>query len=673
MNREKAQQRIQELTKELREHNYRYYQEDAPIISDYDFDMLLKELQELERAFPQWADPNSPTIRVGGGITKSFETVIHKYPMLSLSNSYSKEELLDFDVRVQKLAGKAVQYTCELKYDGVAIGISYKNGRIHQAVTRGDGTKGDDITTNVKTIRSVPLQLKGDYPEEFEIRGEIFYPLSVFSQINQKREASGGALLANPRNAASGTLKMQDSAIVAERKLDCFLYYVLGENLPFRSHLGNIRAAASWGFKAPAESKKLIQSCNNMEEVFSFISYWDEKRSLLDFEIDGIVIKVDDYDIQEELGFTAKSPRWAIAYKFKAEQAETRLNEITYQVGRTGAITPVANLEPVLLAGTTVKRASLHNADQIEKLDIREGDIVKVEKGGEIIPKVVGVNLALRPKDSQATRYINKCPDCGTPLIRIEGEAQHYCPNTLSCPTQLKGKMTHFISRKAMDIEGLGEETIEQLYEEGLINDVADIYRLKAEELLPLERMAEKSVQNLIQGVENSKKIPFPRVLFALGIRHVGETVAQKLAKHFLTIDHLMSADLETLIAIDEIGNKIAESIIQFFDDERNRQLIERLRAAGLQFELEEKEEDKISSFLEGKSFVVSGVFNNYSRNDLKKTIEDHGGKNVGSISGKTDYLLAGDKMGPAKREKAEKLGVTILSEEEFDQMISGE
>ena len=665
-----AQERIEELSEQLRQHNDAYYVNDSPQISDYEFDMLLEELQRLEAEYPDFAQPNSPTKRVGGSITKKFETVVHQYPMLSLSNSYSREELIEFDQRVQKLAGKKVEYTCELKYDGVAIGVSYKNGQLHRAVTRGDGTKGDDITENVKTIRSIPLVLKGDYPEEFEIRGEIFYPLSVFKALNESREEAGEDRLANPRNAASGTLKMQDSRVVASRKLDCYLYYVLGENLPFKSHAENLSAAESWGFKVPKKSEKLFATYQSIEDIFEFIDFWSTERNHLNFEIDGIVIKVNDYYLQEELGYTAKSPRWAIAYKFKAEQVETILNEITYQVGRTGAITPVANLEPVLLAGTTVKRASLHNADQIEKLDIREGDLVQVEKGGEIIPKVVGVNLTHRPTNSEPTRYILNCPECDTALIRIEGEAKHYCPNESGCPTQIKGKMSHFISRKAMDIDGLGEETIEQLYAEGLIHNYADLYTLNEEDLLKLDRMAEKSVSNLLQGVENSKKIPFERVLFALGIRYVGETVSKKLAKNFKTVDAIINASLEEMIAVDEIGEKIAESLFSFFQVPENLDLINKLKSYGLQFEIVEAASTQISTIFEGKTFVVSGVFEIYSRNELKKTIEDYGGKNVGSISKKTDYLIAGDKMGPAKKEKAESLEVTILSEQEFIELL---
>lgn len=671
MNEKEIKERIEQLTKELQQHNFNYYQADAPTISDYEFDQLLKELQNLEDKYPQYADENSPTKRVGGTITKKFKTVSHKYPMLSLGNSYSREDLIDFDNRVQKLAGKKVEYVCELKYDGVAIGISYLNGKMSRAVTRGDGTKGDDITENVKTIRSIPLQLQGDdYPNEFEIRGEIFYPLSVFEKINELRELEGEALLANPRNAASGTLKMQDSAVVAQRQLDSYLYYVLGDQLPFDNHFESLNKTREWGFKAPPKEKNMIASCNSIDEIFQFIDYWEENRHSLDFEIDGIVIKVNDYHLQEELGFTAKNPRWAIAYKYKTAQAKTKLNEITYQVGRTGAITPVANLEPVLLAGTTVKRASLHNADQIEKLDVREGDTVLVEKGGEIIPKIVGLDLSKRPADSQPHKYIQECPECGSELSRIEGEAQHYCPNEWACPPQIKGKMAHFISRKAMDIDGLGEETIQLLYDEGLINNISDIYDLDKDQLLPLDRMAEKSAQNLIEGVENSKKIPFERVLFAIGIRFVGETVAKKLAKHFKNIDALMAASFDDLVEVDEIGDKIAESVIHFFNEHKNRDLIERLKRKGLQMEISQEDLKNQSNLLAGQAFVVSGVFEKFSRDDLKKAIEQNGGKNVSSISSKTNYLIAGENMGPAKREKAEKLGIAIITEDDFIQMI---
>lgn len=662
--------RIEELSKELHRHNYKYYIEDRPVISDYEFDMLLEELQSLEKQFPQFADPNSPTQRIGGTITKEFNTVVHKYPMLSLSNSYSKEEIEEFDQRVQKLAGKKVTYTCELKYDGVAIGISYKQGKLKQAVTRGDGTQGDDITNNVRTIRGIPLNLTGDYPEEFEIRGEIFYPLTVFNALNQDRKKKGESLFANPRNTASGTLKMQDSKTVAERKLDAYLYYILGEELPSRNHFENLSKAKEWGFKVPDEGKNMIAQCEDIHAIYSFIAYWDTQREMLDFEIDGVVIKVSEIDIQEELGYTAKSPRWAIAYKFQTQQVETRLNSITYQVGRTGAVTPVANLEPVLLAGTTVKRASLHNADQIEKLDIRLGDLVKVEKGGEIIPKVVGVNLEKRADNSVPTNYIINCPECNTELQRIDGEAQHYCPNVYACPPQIKGRMIHFISRKAMNVDGLGEETIDQLYRAGLLRNIADLYDLNAEQLLPLERMAETSVNKLLKGIQASKAIAFPKVLFAIGIRHIGETVAKKLAKHFKDIKALASAKMEDLIPVDEIGEKIAKSVVDFFQNEENNKIIQRLEEAGLQMKLYENEQQIESTFLEDKKIVVSGVFSNFSRNELKEKIEMNGGTNVSSISSKTDYLVAGENMGPAKLEKAQKLGVSILSEEEFIQLL---
>ncbi len=670
MQREEAEKRIIKLTEELNAYNHAYYIEDQSLISDYEFDMKLEELQELEEKFPELADENSPSKRVGGEIIKSFKTIKHRYPMLSLANSYNRTELMEFDNRVQRLAGKKVTYVCELKYDGVAIGITYKNGRLQTAITRGNGEEGDEITANVKTIRSIPLKLKGNYPEDFDIRGEIFFPLSRFKKLNEKREKEGEELFANPRNTASGSLKLQDSAEVAKRKLDCFLYYVVGENLPFDNHFDNLKAAGEWGFKVPTENHKLIKTCNNIDEILEFVDYWDEKRSTLDFEIDGIVIKVNDYNLQEELGYTAKSPRWAIAYKFKAEQVETKLNKITYQVGRTGAITPVANLEPVLLAGTIVKRASLHNADQIEKLDVREGDTVQVEKGGEIIPKIVGVNLEERPKDSQATVYATHCPECHSELIRLEGEAQHYCPNVWACPPQIKGKMTHYISRRAMDIDGLGEETIEMLYDVGLIQNVADLYTLKKEDLLPLERMAEKSANNLIEGVEASKQAPFERLLFALGIRYVGETVAKKLALYFKNMKAIQTASFEELITVDEIGERIAESVISFFAEERNSLLVARLEELGLPMEILEKESTQKSDILEGKSFVISGVFINYSRKELKQLIEDYGGKNVSALSGKTNYLLAGDKMGPAKKVQAEKLGIKILTESEFVQMI---
>jgi DNA ligase (NAD+) len=671
MNKEQAAQRIKELSQELRQHNYNYYVLDNSTISDYDFDMLLEELQQLEKDFPELIEDDSPTKRVGGAVTKNFETVKHQYPMLSLGNSYSKEEIEDFETRIKKLVDGELEYICELKYDGVAIGISYKNGKIERAVTRGDGTQGDDVTENVKTIRSVPLQLKGnDYPDEFEIRGEIFFPKNVFEDLNKQREADGEELYANPRNTASGTIKMQDSAVVAQRKLDCYLYFVLGKDLPFKTHYESIQKAGEWGFKVPTEQLKSIKKCKNIDEIFDFINYWDTARHNLNFEIDGVVIKVNSYNKQEELGFTAKSPKWAIAYKFKAEQVKTKLNEITYQVGRTGAITPVANLQPVLLAGTTVKRASLHNADQIAKLDIRVGDTVMVEKGGEIIPKIVDVEISQREIFSEPTKYITHCPECQTALVRTEGDAKHYCPNEWGCPPQIKGKMQHFISRKAMNIDGLGEETIDLLYEQGLAKNIGDLYELTYEQLFGLESFKEKKSQNIIDGLIASKQIPFERVLFALGIRFVGETVAKKLAKHFKSIVAIQNATFEELITADEIGDKIAESIIQFFELESNQQLILRLKTHGLQFELSEDQLVNASDKLAGLTFVVSGVFTLFSRDELKELIEKNGGKVSGSISKKTSYIVAGENMGPRKLAKAEELGVAIIDEHKFSEMM---
>lgn len=666
-----AKEKITELTKSIQQHNYNYYMLSAPTISDYDFDMMLEELQQLEAQFPEWADENSPTKRVGGTITKEFETVKHTYPMLSLANSYSREEIADFEARIKKLVEGDIEYVCELKYDGVAIGITYKNGKLFRAVTRGDGVQGDDITANVKTIRSVPLTLRGnDYPEEFEIRGEIFFPKDVFLALNKEREEIGEQLYANARNTASGTLKMQDSSVVAKRKLDSFLYFVLGDNLPFKTHFESLEKAGEWGFKVPQEKNKFTRKCKNIDEVFEFINYWNQERNNLNFEIDGVVIKVNSYHLQEEIGFTAKSPKWAIAYKFKAEQVKTKLLEITYQVGRTGAITPVANLAPVLLAGTTVKRASLHNADQIEKLDIREGDTVMVEKGGEIIPKIVRVEITQRDIFSVPTEYISSCPECQTKLVRTEGDAKHYCPNEWGCPPQIKGKMQHFISRKAMDIDGLGEETIEQLFHEGLINNIADLYHLTKEQLLPLERMAEKSVDNLLKGLEDSKKIPFERVLYAIGIRYVGETVAKKLARHFKSIEAIQTATFEALIAADEIGDKIAESIIHYFSIVQNREMITELKNIGLNFELSEEQLANSSDQLNGLTFVVSGVFTLFSRDELKHLIEQNGGKVSNSISKKTSFIVAGENMGPSKLAKAQDLGVEIIDENKFSSMI---
>lgn len=671
MNKEEAASRIATLSKELEQHNYNYYVSNAPTISDYEFDQLLKELEKLEKDYPEFAFENSPTKRVGGDITKNFESVQHEYPMLSLSNTYSEEEIVDWENRVHKLAPGQPTYVCELKYDGVAIGIRYEGGVLKQAVTRGDGTKGEAVTANVRTIRTIPLKLKGNFPDKFEIRGEIFFPLDHFNALNEKRAENGDELYANPRNTASGTLKLQDSAIVAERKLDCYLYGVYGENIGAESHSQAVKMAGDWGFKIPDASKKMIRQCQSIDEIMDFIHYWDEERKNLPFEIDGIVIKVDDYRTQDELGFTSKSPRWAIAYKFKAEQVQTKLNEVTYQVGRTGAITPVANLTPVLLAGTTVKRASLHNADQIEKLDLHEGDTVYVEKGGEIIPKIVGVNQSLREPSSSVIAFIKLCPECETELVRKEGEAQHYCPNANGCPPQIKGRIEHFISRKAMDIDGLGPETIDLLFQEGLIHNYADLYSLTFEQIVSLERMADKSANNAIASIKASKEIPFESVLFALGIRYVGETVAKKLARHFKQIDALIDANFDTLIGVDEIGEKIAISIQQFFLEEENRELVERLKQAGLRFEIEEAENS--SDLLQAKTFVISGVFEKVSRKALKDLIELNGGKNTGSISKKTDYLVAGANMGPAKLEKANKLEVQIISEDQFLAMINYE
>ena len=667
---EQAQQKIQDLSAEINQHNYNYYVLSKPTISDYEFDMLLEELQKLEAQFPQLADENSPTKRVGGSITKNFETVKHKYPMLSLSNSYSKEEIADFEHRIKKLVEGELEYVCELKYDGVAIGITYKNGKLLQAVTRGDGVQGDNITENVKTIRSIPLQLKGDFPEEFEIRGEVFMPKKVFEQLNKEKEEIGEQLYANARNTASGTLKMQDSAIVAQRKLDSYLYFVLGENLPFSTHFQAIEKAKEWGFKVPLSEKKYIAKCRSVDEIFEFINYWDKARHQLDFDIDGVVIKVNSYDKQQELGMTAKSPKWAIAYKFKAEQAKTKLLEITYQVGRTGAITPVANLQPVLLAGTTVKRASLHNADQIEKLDIRINDTVLVEKGGEIIPKIVGVEATQRDIFSEPVSYITHCPECNTPLVRKEGEAQHYCPNEWGCPPQIKGKITHFISRKAMNIDGLGEETIDLLVDKNLISNSADLYLLTYHQLYELEGFKEKKVQNILEGIQKSKQVPFERVLFAIGIRYVGETVAKKLAKQFKSIDAIANATFEELINTDEIGDKIAESLQQFFANEYHQQLVNRLKEKGLQLTLSEEQLANTTNKLAGLTFVVSGVFSLFSRDELKNSIEQNGGKVAGSISKKTSYIVAGENMGPSKLQKAQDLGVAIIDENKFMEMI---
>ena len=660
------EEKIKELREELRQHNYYYYVLDKPVISDYEFDIKLKELQELEAKYPEYFDPNSPTQRVGGEVTKNFETVPHEHRMYSLDNSYSKEDLQDWETRIQKLVDGDIQYTCELKYDGASINLTYENGNLVSAVTRGDGFQGDDITTNVKTIRSVPLQLKGDYPEKFNIRGEIVLPLAGFHKLNEERIEIGEEPYRNPRNTASGSLKLQDSSEVAKRPLDCLLYSLIGNHLPIQTQFEGLQKARDWGFKVPTEAKLV----NSIDEVLEYINYWDIKRKELPYEIDGVVVKVNNFYQQEELGYTAKSPRWAMAYKFKAEQVSTKLNSISYQVGRTGAITPVANLEPVELAGTTVKRASLHNADQIEKLDVRVGDTVYVEKGGEIIPKIIAVDLSKRPEHSQPTQYITHCPECETELVRTEGEAQHYCPNYNGCNPQIIGRIQHYISRKAMDIEGLGGETVALLVNEGLISNYSDLYELTKEQVIPLERMAEKSADNLINGIELSKQIPFERVLYGLGIRYVGETVAKKLAKHYKSIDALANATEEDLVNVDEIGVKIAESVADFFNSEENNLIIERLRNFGVQLEISAEKLANQTEKLKNLIFVVSGVFETVSRDELKKLIEDNGGKVSSSISSKTSYIVAGDKMGPSKKEKAEKLGVRLITELEFLELM---
>lgn len=657
------QEKITALRDELREHNYSYYVLDKPTISDYEFDVKLKELQELEQAHPEFYDAASPTLRVGGEVTKNFETIQHEHRMYSLDNSYSKEDLEDWEKRIQRILGDVeVEFTCELKYDGASISLTYEEGELVKAVTRGDGFQGDNVTTNIKTIKSVPLQLKGDYPPKFDIRGEIILTLEGFAKMNQERLANGEEAYMNPRNTASGSLKLQDSALVAQRPLECLLYSITGKGLSISTQFEALEKARAWGFKVPTVAKM----CKTTDEVMQFVEHWDVHRHDLPYETDGVVIKVNSLRHQEELGYTAKAPRWAMAYKFKAEQVSTVLHEITYQVGRTGAITPVANLEPVLLAGTTVKRASLHNADQIEKLDIRVGDTVFVEKGGEIIPKIIAVDFTKRPSDSIVTKYIQHCPECNTELIRKEGEAQHFCPNDTGCPTQITGRIQHFISRKAMDIEGLGGETVELLFKEGLIANYADLYTLTKEQVMPLERMAEKSAENLVHGVAASVVIPFERVLFGLGIRYVGETVAKKLAKAYKNIDALIAATEEELVTVDEIGTRIAESVAQFFGESFNVEIIERLKSYGLQFSLSEEQLENQSEKLKGQTFVVSGVFESLGRTALKKLIEDNGGKVASSISSKTTFLVAGANMGPSKKTKAEGLGVPIISEQEF-------
>lgn len=660
-------ERIDRLREELHQHNYNYYVLNAPVISDREFDMLMKELQDLESKHPEHFDENSPSMRVGSDINKDFTQVQHKYPMLSLGNTYSEADVKDFYERVRKALNEPFEICCEMKFDGTSISLTYENGKLVRAVTRGDGVQGDDVTDNVKTIRTIPLVLKGDgYPKEFEIRGEILMPWSVFEELNREREAREEPLFANPRNAASGTLKLQNSAAVAARHLDAYLYYLLGDNLPCDGHYENLQEAARWGFKVSDITRKV----QTLEEVFEFINYWDVERKNLPVATDGIVLKVNSLRQQRNLGYTAKSPRWAIAYKFQAEQALTRLHTVSYQVGRTGAITPVANLDPVQLSGTVVKRASLHNADIIQSLDLHINDMVYVEKGGEIIPKITGVDITQRQPDSQKVTFITHCPECGSLLVRYEDEAAHYCTNETACPPQIKGKIEHFISRRAMNIEGLGPETVDQFYQHGLIHNAADLYELTEDQLIGLERMGKKSAQNIIQGIEQSKQVPFERVLFALGIRFVGETVAKKLAKAMHSIDKLAAATLDELIQLDEIGGKIAQSILNYFANKANRDLIEHLRRAGVQLALTEETLSAQTDKLKGMSIVISGVFAKHSRDEYKQMIEQNGGKNVGSISSKTSFILAGENMGPSKLEKAQKLGVRIIDENEFLQML---
>lgn len=662
------QKTIQNLREELNLHNHNYYVLDNPTISDFEFDQKLKQLQDLENQYPEFFDENSPTQRVGGTITKNFQTVVHDYRMYSLDNSYSVDDLKDWETRIQKVLGNVpLQYTCELKYDGASISITYENGKLKRAVTRGDGFQGDDVTNNIKTIKSVPLKLKGNYPDRFDIRGEIILPLEGFEKMNQELIEIGETPYSNPRNTASGSLKLQDSTEVAKRPLECLLYFIVGNNLGISSQYESLEAARNWGFKVPKESKL----ANNLEEVFEYINYWDKHRHDLPYETDGVVIKVNSFQHQDELGYTAKSPRWAMAYKFKAEQVSTKLNSISYQVGRTGSITPVANLEPVQLAGTIVKRASLHNADQIEKLDIRIGDEVFVEKGGEIIPKIIAVDFSKRNPNAEVTKYITHCPECNSELERKEGEANHYCPNFYGCPPQIIGRIQHYITRKAMDIDGLGGETVALLFNNNLVKDYSDLYELKVDDVIPLERMAQKSAENLVNGIEKSKEIPFERVLYALGIRYVGETVAKKLAKHYKNIDAIRNASLMDLILVDEIGEKIAQSVIEFFKNPENIRIIERLKQFGVQFEIIEKHNPNATDKLAGKIFVVSGVFEKFSRDDLKKSIEDNGGKVGSSISAKTNYVIAGENMGPAKLEKANQLKIPILSESDYLLLIS--
>ena len=663
-------ERIDQLREELHVHNYNYYVLNAPVISDLEFDKLMRELQDLETLHPEYYDPNSPSVRVGSDLNKNFTQVEHKYPMLSLGNTYSQAEVTEFYERVSKSLNEEFELCCEMKYDGTSISLTYEDGKLVRAVTRGDGVRGDDVTDNVKTIRSIPLVLHGEgYPKNFEIRGEILMPWNVFEELNRERELREESLFANPRNAASGTLKSQNSAVVANRKLDAYLYYLLGDNLPHDGHYENLQEAAKWGFKISHISRK----ARTLQEVFDFINYWDVERKNLPVATDGIVLKVNSLRQQRNLGYTAKSPRWAIAYKFQAERALTKLEKVTYQVGRTGAVTPVANLDPVQLSGTVVRRASLHNADIIASHDLHLGAMVYVEKGGEIIPKITGVEVSARPAGSEKVTFITHCPECGSELVRYEDEAAYYCTNETACPPQIKGKIEHFISRRAMNIEGLGPETVDLFYQEGLIHDIADLYTLQTADICRLERMGEKSAENIIQGIERSKEVPYERVLFALGIRFVGETVAKKVAKAFRSIEALASANLDDLIHVDEIGEKIAGSIIQYFANEKNRILVERLRQSGLKLEADEEDLSGYSDKLKGMSIVISGVFARHSRDEYKALIEKHGGKNVGSISKKTSFILAGDNMGPSKLEKAQQLNIPIKDENEFLAMIEEE
>lgn len=665
---ENTKEKIQQLSRELHRHNYLYYVENKPELSDYEFDLKLKELQELELQYPEFADENSPTKRVGSDLSNSFEQVTHKYRMLSLANTYSEAELRDFHQRIVKELGEDFAYVCELKFDGSSISLTYQNGKLVRGVTRGDGEKGDDVTANVKTIRSIPLTLNGnDFPDEFEIRGEILLPFSEFDKLNKQREEAGEELYANVRNTAAGSLKLLNSSEVAKRNLDAYLYYLLSEETPSDSHFQNLQKAADWGFKISKDTKL----CNSIDEVLAYLEHWNIARNELPVATDGVVIKVDSISKQRQLGFTAKSPRWAIAYKFKAEQVSTRLNSVSYQVGRTGAVTPVANLEPVLLAGTTVKRASLHNADIINQLDLHLGDQVYVEKGGEIIPKIVGVDLEARILIGQKVEFIHNCPECHTSLVRIEGEAAHYCPNVTQCPPQIKGRIEHFISRKALDIENLGPETVDALLKNGIISDISGLYEITREQLVSLERLGEKSADNIMSSIQKSKTVPYQRVLFGLGIRFVGETVAKRLAHAFPYVDLLQNATKEQLVATDDIGGRIADSIVTYFENAENLAMVERLRTAGLQFALDEKILSEKTELLKGSTVVISGTFS-ISRDELKKLIEKNGGKNTSSISKNTTFIIVGENMGPSKKEKAEKLGVEMISEEEFMNRISG-